>query len=120
MVERLYDLRKPVPPQPDQLIHGDLNPSNFLVTPGAPPAIIDMAPYWRPAGFALAVMAFWLLYDRPSADVLRPFAHVEALDQLLVRAALRMLLTADSFGTTQNMGTYEAAVEVIAQLAARQ
>ncbi len=76
-----------------------------------------MAPYWRPAGFALAVMAFWLLYDQPSQDVLHPFAHVEAFDQLLVRAALRMLLTADAFGTTEHMEAYEAAVAVIVERA---
>lgn len=41
---------------PSQVIHGDLL-GNVLFAPDRPPAIIDWAPYWRPAGFGAAVAA---------------------------------------------------------------
>ena len=41
-----------------QLIHGDLGLGNILFADGQglPPAVLDVSPYWRPAGFALAVL----------------------------------------------------------------
>jgi uncharacterized protein (TIGR02569 family) len=41
-----------------QLIHGDLGLGNILFADeqGLPPAVLDVSPYWRPAGFALAVL----------------------------------------------------------------
>jgi hypothetical protein len=41
-----------------QLIHGDLGVGNILFADdqGLPPAVLDVSPYWRPAGFALAVL----------------------------------------------------------------
>ncbi|MBT2485931.1 MULTISPECIES: hypothetical protein [unclassified Microbacterium] len=41
---------------PSQVVHGDLL-GNVLFAPGRPPAVIDWAPYWRPAGFGAAVAA---------------------------------------------------------------
>ena len=38
-----------------QLVHGDLG-GNVLLADG-PPAVIDLSPYWRPPGWALAVVA---------------------------------------------------------------
>lgn len=87
----------PLRPRP-QLIHGDLNPDNVLVAADAPPALIDMAPYWRPAGFALAVLAYWLGPYGGDRTVLPAFAAVPAFDQLLVRAALRSVLVWHEFG----------------------
>jgi hypothetical protein len=80
-----------------QLIHGDLNPDNILVASDAPPALIDMAPYWRPAGFALAVLAYWLGPAVGNSTVLTGFEAVPAFDQLLVRAALRSVLVWHEF-----------------------
>ncbi|WP_166979647.1 hypothetical protein [Paramicrobacterium fandaimingii] len=39
-----------------QVIHGDLL-GNVLFAPDLPPAIIDWAPYWRPAGLGAAIAA---------------------------------------------------------------
>ena len=41
-----------------QLIHGDLGAGNILFADeqGLAPAVLDISPYWRPAGFALAVL----------------------------------------------------------------
>lgn len=38
----------------EQVIHGDLL-GNVLFAEGHPPALIDWAPYWRPAGFGAAI-----------------------------------------------------------------
>jgi uncharacterized protein (TIGR02569 family) len=113
LVARLVAVRRPLPDLPDQLIHGDLNPDNILIAPGRPPAIIDLAAYWRPAAFGAAIAAYWLGPYRDDASVLSAFVHVPHLDQLLVRAGLRMLLSAWQFGHTQDIERYRTATEII-------
>lgn len=39
----------------NQLVHGDLY-GNVLFAGSAPPAVIDLTPYWRPAGWAAGVI----------------------------------------------------------------
>jgi uncharacterized protein (TIGR02569 family) len=114
-VDALYAIRKPLVGLPDQLIHGDLNPGNVLLSAGQPPAIIDIAPYWRPASFALAVFAYWIgpWLDRP--ERLAHFAHVEQLDQLLVRAGIRMLVSMSEFGRIEDLERYTRATELIVE-----
>lgn len=41
---------------PSQVVHGDLY-GNVLFAGPAPPAVVDITPYWRPAGWAAAVIA---------------------------------------------------------------
>jgi uncharacterized protein (TIGR02569 family) len=113
LVARLAAVRRPLTHLPAQLIHGDLNPDNFLVAPGQPPAIIDMAAYWRPASFGAAVAAYWLGPYRADASVLDGFAQVPHLDQLLVRAGLRMLLSAWQFDDRQEIDRHRMATEMI-------
>jgi uncharacterized protein (TIGR02569 family) len=110
---RLVALRRPLPDLRPQLIHGDLNPENVLIAAGLPPAIIDLAPYWRPAGFGAAVAAFWLGPYRDDAAVLDCFAHIEHLDQLLVRAGIRMLLSMQELGHLDRLADYRAAIEIV-------
>jgi uncharacterized protein (TIGR02569 family) len=112
-VDALYALRKPLVGLQDQLIHGDLNPSNLLVADGQPPGIIDIAPYWRPASFALAVFAYWIGPWRGRPDLLAQFAHVEQFDQLLIRASIRMLLFMSEFGRLTDMDWYTRATKLI-------
>jgi uncharacterized protein (TIGR02569 family) len=47
--------RRPVD-APNQVVHGDLF-GNVLFAGTAPPAIVDITPYWRPGGWASAVVA---------------------------------------------------------------
>jgi hypothetical protein len=97
----------------DRLIHGDLNPGNLLIADGLPPGIIDMAPYWRPAEFALAVFAYWIGPWRNRPDLLAYFSHVEQLGQLLIRAGLRMLLFMSESGRLMDMDRYTRATQLI-------
>jgi uncharacterized protein (TIGR02569 family) len=113
LVHRLAAVRRPVRGLTDQLIHGDLNPENILIAPGQPPAILDMAPYWRPAPFATAIAAYWLGPFRGDASVLDGFRHLPQFGQLLVRAGLRMLLSAWQFGHTQDFERYRTATDMI-------
>jgi uncharacterized protein (TIGR02569 family) len=115
---RLAAVCRPLPSLTAQIIHGDLNPENVLVAPGLPPAIIDIAPYWRPAGFALAIAAFWLGPYRGDAAVLDAFSRVEHLDQLLVRACTRMLYSLQEVGHLDHLHRYSAAVDIVCRRAA--
>ncbi len=94
-VARLWRLLKPLE-LPSQLIHGDIS-GNILFATGLEPAVIDFSPYWRPVGFAAAVLiadaAVWEGADPDELFVLA--SSVGQLDQLVVRAELRRLLELD-------------------------
>ena len=92
LVHQLYALRQPIQSSPPQLIHGDLNPKNILIAPGQPPGFLDFSPFSAPTEFALAVFANWIGPRRGDNTVLQQFAHIFNFAQLLIRAALRMLL----------------------------
>jgi hypothetical protein len=111
-IARLAALRRPLPRLRRQLIHGDLNPENVLIAPGLPPAVIDVAPYWRPPGLALAIAAYWLGPWR-GEDVAPCFAQGRHFDQLLVRAGLRMLYSAALFGHVCEYDRYRMATAII-------
>jgi uncharacterized protein (TIGR02569 family) len=112
-VAALYAIRQPLRGLHDQLIHGDLNPGNMLIADGLPPGIIDVAPYWRPASYALAVYAYWIGPWWDAMDRLEHFAHVDQFDQLLIRAGLRMLLTMSESGRLTDMKRYARATRLI-------
>ena len=49
-----------------QLIHGDLS-GTYSLSPDALPAVIDIAPYWRPTAYADAIVVIdALLWWQPS------------------------------------------------------
>ncbi|HEY0736546.1 MAG TPA: phosphotransferase [Herpetosiphonaceae bacterium] len=118
LIAPLMQRKRALPDLGCQLIHGDLNEQNILVAPGQPPALIDMTPYWRPAPFALAVLAFWIGPYRGDAAVLRLFAQIPAFDQMLIRMALRTIFVSQEFARLgAEIGDvereYGAAVEII-------
>ncbi len=113
MVEGYYALREPVVGNKAQLIHADLNPGNILLSPNLPPAIIDIAPYWRPPEFALAVYAYWVGPWLDNPQVLDDFRHVKDFDQMLIRAAIRMLLIQSELGRVKDLEAHETAYKII-------
>lgn len=90
-VEILYGLRQPTERLTEQLIHGDLNIGNILLSTTLLPAIIDIAPYWRPVEFAVAIYAYWVGPWRNHKESLRYFSQIPNFGQMLVRAGIRML-----------------------------
>jgi uncharacterized protein (TIGR02569 family) len=91
-IARLVEVRAPLE-LPSQVIHGDLS-ENVLFADGLPPAVIDVSPYWRPPGFASAVViADAVLWRGGGAEVVKAVAHVAAFPQLLIRAVIYRLVT---------------------------
>ncbi len=73
---------------PSQVIHGDLT-GNVLFADPLPPAVIDLAPYWRPAEFATAiVVADALVWEGADIAELKPTTGTDRFGQFLVRAIL--------------------------------
>lgn len=77
---------------PAQLVHGDLA-GNVLFADGLAPAVIDFSPYWRPVGYAEAVVAVdGMLWYAATPDDVLPLLAPEDRRQLLIRATLFRLL----------------------------
>ncbi|MFG1946886.1 TIGR02569 family protein [Nonomuraea sp. NPDC048826] len=75
---------------PAQLVHGDLT-GNVLFHRGSPPAVIDFSPYWRPAGYAEAiVVADALLHHGAGPDLVDALG--EEGPELLARALVFRLV----------------------------
>lgn len=118
LITPLMQRKRDLPDLRCQLIHGDLNEQNILCAPGLPPALIDMTPYWRPAEFALAVLAFWIGPYRGRAEILPHFAPIAAFDQMLIRMALRTIFVSQEFARLGvEIGNvereYGAAIEIV-------
>lgn len=79
---------------PSQIIHGDFG-GNVLFAENLPPAVIDFSPYWRPAGFAIAVMLVdMLIWENADRSILEN-VHDQDINQLLLRAEIRRLVEID-------------------------
>ncbi|HST24614.1 MAG TPA: phosphotransferase [Gaiellaceae bacterium] len=86
-VPRLAAQRRPVD-EPSQLIHGDLT-GNVLFADPLPPAVIDFSPYWRPTGYASAiVVGDALVWEGADRSILDGVRHVREFAQLLLRALI--------------------------------
>jgi uncharacterized protein (TIGR02569 family) len=88
---RLFDVlsasRRPVTLTP-QVVHGDLF-GNVLFAGSAPPAIIDLVPYWRPAEWAAAVVVVdALAWGGADPGILQRWSHLPEWPQALLRALL--------------------------------
>ena len=85
---RLAGALRPVDTTASQLVHGDLT-GNVLFAEGLPPAVIDFSPYWRPTGFATAVVVGdALLWEGADESLLTAVEHVDDFPQFLVRALI--------------------------------
>ena len=90
-VARLLSARRAVH-APSQLVHGDLS-GNVLFADGLAPAVTDFSPYWRPKGFASAVVAAdAVLFHHADIELLSRVVDARDGPQLLIRALLFRLL----------------------------
>ena len=85
--------RAPPPPldRPSQLVHGDLfgtvlfDPSD----PSAPPAVLDLVPFWRPVEWAAAVVVIdALAWGGADPGILTRWSHLAEWPQMLLHALL--------------------------------
>ncbi|WP_091039103.1 aminoglycoside phosphotransferase [Glycomyces harbinensis] len=90
-LEPLMRARRPVGAAA-QAVHGDLL-GNVLYAPGLPPAVIDWAPYWRPAGWAAAVAVVDALCWHGAGGSLLAGAERSDWPQMLLRALLFRMIT---------------------------
>jgi uncharacterized protein (TIGR02569 family) len=90
-VARLEGCLEPVRATP-QVIHGDLT-GNVLFAQGLPPAVIDLAAYWRPADYATAVVvADALAWEGADESDFKPVLDIDQFGQLLARALLYRII----------------------------
>ncbi len=92
-LSQLLEMRRPIA-SCSQLIHGDLT-ENVLFAEGQPPAVIDVSPYWRPVGFAAAVVvADAVCWRHADPETLFNYiSDVEEFLQLLIRALIYRMVT---------------------------
>jgi uncharacterized protein (TIGR02569 family) len=112
-LRRMLDLRRPIHLDA-QLIHGDLG-GNVLFAEGLPPAVIDVAPYWRPVGFAAAVVvADAVCWEGAPPEIFDEVAaEIDRFPQLFVRALIYRLVTSlEFYGTQIDLSGYAPAIEM--------
>jgi uncharacterized protein (TIGR02569 family) len=113
---RLLDMRRAIDLRP-QVIHGDLT-ENVLFADPMPPAVIDPTLYWRPAGYANAIVVGdavrWAEAD--PAALVAATAHIQAFPQLLVRAVIARLVTTLVFDRRE-VAYFEGDVRLAVELA---
>jgi len=107
-VDKLYGLRQPVETSPYQVMHGDLNPENILVSDHLPPAFVDFSPFWGPPELATAIFATWIGPRNRDAGALGYIKHLPNFCQMLIRAGIRMLLVMSDGG---NLNDWELCSE---------
>ena len=113
----LLDAVRPVD-EPSQLVHGDLS-GNVLFADGAAPLILDLSPYWRPPGFAAAVVVVDALVDDGApaglieASGIRPATRQHLLRALIFRLVAEHLLGADPVAVARR---YDATVALVTTL----
>ena len=118
--ERLRRLLRPVT-LPSQLVHGDPSEGNMLFLQDQPPGIIDMAPYWHPAGYSLAMLvADGIAWSRAPLNLLAQVMPRPEMDQLLARAVLFRLYVGFLFrggeaGAEHRARAYAPVIEAIEQ-----
>ncbi|MCZ2810597.1 hypothetical protein O2W15_04045 [Modestobacter sp. VKM Ac-2979] len=96
VLDRLQARKRPVAAA-EQLVHGDLA-GNLLWHPALPPAVIDLTPYRRPAGYASALLVVdAVVAYGADPGLVDEVADRADWDQLVLRALLFRLITDDLF-----------------------
>ena len=100
---------------PDQLVHGDVF-GNVLFAGSAPPAVLDITPYWRPAVWSAAVIAVDALsWGGAQTELLESWAHLPEWSQMLRRALIFRLAASLTHprSTPSSLVQMLSAVEII-------
>lgn len=98
-----------------QVVHGDLF-GNVLFAGSAPPAVVDLVPFWRPPEWAAAVVVVDALsWGGAGADLLENWSHLPEWSQVLRRAVLFRLAVslAHPRTTSESLVNVLSAAEII-------
>lgn len=91
-LRRLMALIQPIEAVP-QVIHGDLT-GNVLIQSGMPPAVIDLAPYYRDATFATAIVVVdGLVWEGADPSLITDVGSMDTFPQYLLRALIYRVVT---------------------------
>jgi uncharacterized protein (TIGR02569 family) len=110
LLATLLTARRPVD-LPAQLVHGDLL-GNVLFADGLPPAVIDWSAYWRPPGWAVAVVDA-LCWHGAGPGVVDRWAHLSDWRQLLIRALIYRIATTEATGRPAEREVYRPVVRLV-------
>jgi hypothetical protein len=113
LLNELYALRRLVAVSACQLMHGDLSPDNLLVAPGLAPAFLDLSPFWGPPEFAAAIFANFIGPRRGDASLFHYFESIPGFAQLILRAAIRMLLVVSHLNGLDEWSSERRAAELV-------
>ena len=115
-LDALLALRRPLA-LPAQLVHADLG-GNVLFAAGQPPAVIDFSPYWRPWGFASAVvLADAVCWEEGAPEpLLEAVQGIEEFPQLLLRALLFRMATTIEMSGEARLDGYGPGIDLVRQL----
>jgi uncharacterized protein (TIGR02569 family) len=118
-IARLWDHLQPVA-APSQVIHGDLT-GNVLFSDSLPPAVIDLAIYWRPPRFATAiVVGDALAWEEADEKLLTAVSDLSDFPQFLLRALIYRIVTAALFRSDKTIeAEFAYPVDLACSLAAR-
>ena len=87
LFSELADRRRPLK-LPAQVVHGDMF-GTVLFDGNAPPAIVDIVPFWRPVEWAAAVIVVdALAWGGADSALARSWSHLDGWPQALLRALL--------------------------------
>jgi len=109
ILQPISEARSPID-LPNQITHGDPGGENVLFAENLAPAMIDIAPYWRPAGYAIAMMlADGIAWEGSNPSTLSLVEDEPFIGQLLLRAVLfRLTLSVLCCGSTSLARRYAA------------
>ena len=108
-------------PEPAQLVHGDLFGTVLFdpADPAAPPAVLDLVPFWRPVEWAAAVIVVdALAWGGADADLLARWSHLACWPQMLLHALLfRLAVHAQHPACTrESLGGLEYVARLVTEL----
>jgi uncharacterized protein (TIGR02569 family) len=117
LLKPIADLRNIID-LPNQITHGDPGGSNILYAENLAPAIIDISPYWRPAGYAIAMMlADGIAWEGSEVSILARVHEEPNIGQLLLRAVLFRLTISALVGGPVSFSKNFSVYEVVTQWA---
>jgi uncharacterized protein (TIGR02569 family) len=112
VVDRLRGVLRPIEAT-SQLIHGDFG-GNVLFAPRLDPAVIDLAPYWRPVPFAVGVIvADAIVWEGAEMSLMDVGGQFDDFVQHLARAELRRVVELE---VAQRMYGWDTIREIDAHL----